>query len=263
MATRKALGKKTRFEVFKRDKFTCQYCGRSAPDVILEVDHIQPVAKDGDDDIMNLITSCFDCNRGKRDKELSDDAVIQKQKAQLDALQERREQITMMLEWQRGLVDIEGQEAQAAGDLFHELCAPCTLNEYGIAEIKRIIKRYGLAETLESLRISASQYLRRDEGGKLADGSPEKVFDYISKICGSRKKTKERPYLPDLYYIRGILRNRFDYIVEYEALNILEAAYLNGASVDELKATALSAKYWYWTAWKKDMEANYGEAPSD
>ena len=40
MGQRKTLSKKIRFEVFKRDKFTCQYCGRMSPDVILEVDHI-------------------------------------------------------------------------------------------------------------------------------------------------------------------------------------------------------------------------------
>ena len=32
MGKRKAISKKMRFEVFKRDKFTCQYCGRSVPD---------------------------------------------------------------------------------------------------------------------------------------------------------------------------------------------------------------------------------------
>ena len=31
----------------------------------MEVDHISPVSKGGDNDIDNLITSCFDCNRGK------------------------------------------------------------------------------------------------------------------------------------------------------------------------------------------------------
>ena len=44
-AVRKAISKKLRFEVFKRDSFTCQYCGKSAPDVILHVDHILPVKK--------------------------------------------------------------------------------------------------------------------------------------------------------------------------------------------------------------------------
>ena len=39
MAERKPLSKKIRFEVFKRDAFTCQYCGQMAPDVLLEVDH--------------------------------------------------------------------------------------------------------------------------------------------------------------------------------------------------------------------------------
>ena len=39
------ISKALRFEVFKRDSFTCQYCGRSAPEVVLEVDHIVPVSK--------------------------------------------------------------------------------------------------------------------------------------------------------------------------------------------------------------------------
>lgn len=63
MGARKPISKKIRFEVFKRDKFTCQYCGRSAPDVILEIDHLNPVINGGDNDILNLVTSCRDCNR--------------------------------------------------------------------------------------------------------------------------------------------------------------------------------------------------------
>jgi hypothetical protein len=54
-----------RFEVFKRDKFTCRYCGKRPPDVMLEVDHIQPVCDGGSDDPNNLTTACFACNRGK------------------------------------------------------------------------------------------------------------------------------------------------------------------------------------------------------
>lgn len=68
MTKRQPISKALRFEVFKRDKFTCQYCGRSAPDVNLQIDHIHPVAKGGDNDILNLITSCADCNSGKRDR---------------------------------------------------------------------------------------------------------------------------------------------------------------------------------------------------
>lgn len=65
MAQREAIGKKLRFEVFKRDGFCCQYCGGNAPNVNLEVDHVIPVAEDGTNDIDNLITACENCNRGK------------------------------------------------------------------------------------------------------------------------------------------------------------------------------------------------------
>ncbi len=60
-----SISQKLRFEVFKRDGFKCAYCGKGPPEVILEADHIDPKSKGGGDDINNLITSCFDCNRGK------------------------------------------------------------------------------------------------------------------------------------------------------------------------------------------------------
>lgn len=56
---------KIRFEVLKRDNFTCQYCGAHGEGVVLEVDHIIPISKGGTSDMGNLITACFDCNRGK------------------------------------------------------------------------------------------------------------------------------------------------------------------------------------------------------
>lgn len=66
-----ALSVRIRFEVFKRDEFTCQYCGKKSPDVVLEVDHIVPVAGGGSDDQINLLTSCWGCNRGKSDVPLN------------------------------------------------------------------------------------------------------------------------------------------------------------------------------------------------
>jgi len=62
---RKQLSNKARFEIFKRDSFTCQYCGNSAPTVILNIDHIKPIVAGGDFNQGNLITACFNCNSGK------------------------------------------------------------------------------------------------------------------------------------------------------------------------------------------------------
>lgn len=65
------LSVRARFEVFKRDDFTCQYCGRRSPEVVLEVDHIVPLAGGGSDDPINLRTSCWECNHGKSDVPLA------------------------------------------------------------------------------------------------------------------------------------------------------------------------------------------------
>ena len=87
MTKRKVLSKKVRFEIFKRDVFTCQYCGSKPPSVVLEVDHIIPVASGGDNDEDNLVTSCFDCNRGKgaRSLEISPETLAKKLEIQNEA----------------------------------------------------------------------------------------------------------------------------------------------------------------------------------
>lgn len=56
---------KLRWKILERDKYTCQYCGQSAPNVMLEVDHRIALADGGTDDEPNLVTSCWACNRGK------------------------------------------------------------------------------------------------------------------------------------------------------------------------------------------------------
>ena len=79
------ISKKLRFEVFNRDNFTCQYCGRKTPEVILELDHVIPLSKGGANDFDNLTTSCFECNRGKgeslldtilKDRDIHEEAIL-------------------------------------------------------------------------------------------------------------------------------------------------------------------------------------------
>lgn len=59
------VSKRLRFEILRRDNHACRYCGGSAPDVVLQVDHVTPVALGGSDDPANLVAACKDCNTGK------------------------------------------------------------------------------------------------------------------------------------------------------------------------------------------------------
>lgn len=178
---RKPIPKSVRFEVFKRDKFTCQYCGESAPNVILEIDHINPVANGGSNEIMNLITSCRDCNRGKTDKKLDDNTAVMVQKKQLDAMQDRREQLEMMVQWRQAL----GEEIEIeinAIDKFFKDNTYCGFDDDDRRKIRNLIREFGFNEVYTACEIAIDRYY---------NGSVYSFYNALKKvggICYNRRK---------------------------------------------------------------------------
>ncbi len=60
---------KVRWDVLKRDHYRCQKCGAApSSEVVLEIDHVHPVAKGGGNNMENLQTLCLRCNQGKKDR---------------------------------------------------------------------------------------------------------------------------------------------------------------------------------------------------
>ena len=117
MTERMSLSKSKRFSIFTRDQFTCQYCGQRPPEVILEIDHINPVANGGDNDDLNLITSCYDCNRGKGAKEIV--RVIPKPDADLKWLESQQE-IAELKRYQESKSEKDAIMAEIAESLVEE-----------------------------------------------------------------------------------------------------------------------------------------------
>jgi hypothetical protein len=244
MAKRKSISKKTRFEVFKRDSFTCQYCGRSAPDVVLEVDHIKPVFDGGDDSIMNFITSCFDCNRGKGKYKLNDQSELAKQRQQLKELNEKRQQLEMMMEWKKELLNSKEQELNDACDFWKKLMNEhYWLNKNGRDSLRGYLNKYSFAEVITCMEISVNQYVEYEDG-KPTEESVEKAFSYIPRICYSRKLQSQKPYMSDLWHIKNILRKKLPYFDERKAMIWLERAYKSGVEVEILKDVAFEVECW-------------------
>jgi|WetSurMetagenome_2_1015567.scaffolds.fasta_scaffold71287_1 hypothetical protein len=258
--TRTSLSKKIRFEVFKRDKFTCQYCGEKSPDVILEVDHIDPVAKGGSNDLINLITSCKNCNRGKRDIKLDDSTVLNKQRQQLEELEERREQIKMMLDWRKSLDTLEDDTLGITVDYIESKIPGFSLNDTGQDNIKKYLQKFSFDDLLDAIDISSKKYLR------YIDGALDKssVEDYISKIGGILTLKNKSQIEQKLAYIKGICRNRFsyfdpkkasillnDYVQALEKYGWTESQILNDLE-NELIAKTKESKN--WTVWRDLIE---------
>lgn len=55
----------TRFNVFLRDRFKCQYCGQAFPSPQLTFDHVVPRAKGGQTTWENIVAACESCNSEK------------------------------------------------------------------------------------------------------------------------------------------------------------------------------------------------------
>jgi len=56
----------TRANIFKRDNYTCQYCGlKTKNQKNLTIDHVHPKCKGGDNGWTNLVTACRECNSKK------------------------------------------------------------------------------------------------------------------------------------------------------------------------------------------------------
>jgi HNH endonuclease len=172
------LSKKLRFEVFKRDGFKCQYCGGHPPGKILEVDHIDPVVNGGSNDETNLITACFDCNRGKGARSLSD--VPRALADRASEVAEREEQIAgyeAIMRAVRARIEIDSDE------ILGKFCIH--FKKKGIPEkhfqsIKRFITGLGLHETIQccDMAITRKPYYY------------DVCFSYFCGICWNKIRAK-------------------------------------------------------------------------
>lgn len=250
---RQAISKKVRFEVFKRDKFTCAYCGATAPNVILHIDHIKPVAKGGTNNILNLITACEGCNAGKSDRELSDHSTVKKQIDQAKDIQEKREQLQMMADWIASLQSLDDETVQILEKHWYKEKANWCWNDYGKKEIKKLLKKYSMLEITQAMDVAKNNYLNdfedQDQWGT--------AFHKIGGILYNNEKSKNDPILKDAFYCRAILRNRIDLRKpEWQVLNwIKELIECYGAEpVKEMCKTVTS-----WSQFRNEYEAMFDD----
>lgn len=253
MAKRQALSKKIRFEVFKKDKFTCQYCGKMAPDVILEVDHIIPVSKGGTNDLLNLITSCKECNIGKRDRLLSDDIVLQKQKEQLKELAERREQLQMLVEYREELKGLNQETIDFVAKEINSsvLGGKESLNDSGKECVKKWLSRFDVSLILDVIEIAKNNYIKYDKQCNVTDESFNKFLDIIPRIAFNKKNlTPENEVLHrKASYLTAVVKNRWPGLNDDDKSKVwrtIKTALKNGADYDEIYGVVSTETSFYY-----------------
>jgi CRISPR/Cas system Type II protein with McrA/HNH and RuvC-like nuclease domain len=232
MAKRKGISKKVRFEVFKRDSFTCQYCGRKSPDIVLEIDHIKPVSKGGNNGILNLITSCFDCNRGKSDRELSTQALLNKKRNQLEVTNERVEQMKMMLKWQEELLKAKDTELNYVLNYWYDLTGNVySLNTLAKNKIRGWLRDFGTKLILEAIEIAVENYCYKSSDS-ITCKEFNNAFNKIKGICYNKKGN---PHYSETKYLLGIVKNRLPYFQVNKAECYIKECFSNGYDFEKIK----------------------------
>ena len=62
------IKREKRLKIYKRDKYTCRYCGQKFQKYSLTIDHKIPKSLNGSNRDYNLTTCCKKCNRLKGNK---------------------------------------------------------------------------------------------------------------------------------------------------------------------------------------------------
>lgn len=176
MAARKSISKKARFEIFKRDGFTCQYCGAHPPGVLLHIDHIHPVAKGGTNEDENLITSCEPCNLGKGAGLLADVPKSIKQKA--IELGEIERQLAGYQAIQRARRERLDEESWEVAEIYMKHFGIKTILKVDRQSIRSFIEKLGVVEVLSAMEKAVAT----------KSNSEYSAFKYFCGICWNKAR---------------------------------------------------------------------------
>ena len=175
-----ALSKKLRFDVFKRDDFQCQYCGRRSPDVILEVDHIIPKKKGGKDEFENLVTSCFECNRGKGKFPLDKKRPMRDISEDIEMQEEREEQLRQFYKIQKKIIRQKNSIMEEIESVFSEK----------ISDNERGSIRYFLQKGFSPVEIVDAWHIATGKVSPYAQLNPK--FRYMCGILHTKLKERDK-----------------------------------------------------------------------
>jgi 5-methylcytosine-specific restriction endonuclease McrA len=65
----------SRRNIYRRDEFTCQYCGARPGSELLSIDHVTPRSLGGRSNWENCVLACVACNKRKADRTLGDSGL--------------------------------------------------------------------------------------------------------------------------------------------------------------------------------------------
>lgn len=228
---RAPISNKMRFDVFKRDNFICKYCGKGTKDgIVLNVDHIIPVSKGGKNESENLITSCFECNSGKKatlleSKTINDTKeVIIGLKEKLNKQKEIEKQLKEYYKLSNKLKFNNPTAAFIRQTLRNEL--NIEFSNRIMADFLKLYAKVTLDEFLDAISIVKS---------KTNLFGPDVVYKYLCGVLHNKYKERTDPFYREQleikrYFLYHPNKRGSDYYVEWQMRK-----YIENLTIDAIK----------------------------
>lgn len=235
--------KRIKYEVFEKDAFKCQSCGNGAPNVTLQLIRIQDTQqKDEWLDTAFLSTSCKLCEKKKSGV---DDNSLNNNYFSVDELEERLQQLRMLINWRKGMLNIRKQQLNNLITHWEDKIPDFETNNDQKKYLAAYISKYSSDEIRAAMDMAVDKFIKFSDDGTLDRSSILTAFRKIPEICQTKTEIVSAHESDGLQRIHNQLEEGINgFFDSNRALQWLNYARSWEVPIDDLFKMASAVKSW-------------------
>ena len=234
--------KRVKYEVFEKDSFKCQSCGMGTPNVTLQLIRIQDTQHNDEWlDIAFLSTSCKICEK----KKSGVDEKNPNNFMSVDELEERLQQLKMLINWRKGMLNIRKQQLNNLIAYWENKITDFQTNNDQKKYLAAYISKYSSDEIRSAMDMAVDKFIQFCDDGTLDKNSILIAFSKIPEICQTKTEIVNAHESDGLQRIHNQLEHSINgFFDSNRATQWLNYARSWEVQIDDLFKMASSVKSW-------------------
>lgn len=235
--------KRIKYEVFEKDSFKCQFCGTGAPVVTLQLIRIQDTQQNDEWlDTAFLSTSCKICEKKKSGV---DEKSLQNGYISIDELEERLQQLKMLINWRKGMLNIRKQQLTNLVSYWENKVPGFVTNNDQKKFAATYISKFSSDEIRSAMDMAVDKFIKYSDDGTLDKHSMLIAFAKIPEICLTKTELVNAHESDGLQQIHDQLKqNIIGFFDSHRANQWLNYARSWEIQIEDLFKMAASVKSW-------------------
>jgi hypothetical protein len=235
--------KRIKYEVFEKDSFKCQFCGKGVPLVTLQLIRIQDTQQNDEWlDTAFLSTSCKICEKKKSGV---DEKILNNGYLSIDELEERLQQLKMLINWRRGMLNIRKQQLANLVSYWEKKLPGFSVDNDQKKFMATYISKYSSDEIKSAMDMAVDKFIKYSDDGILDKNSIRTAFAKIPDICLTKTEIVSTHESDGLQRIHDQLKSNIDGFFDSRRANQwLSYARSWEVQIEDLYKMATSVRSW-------------------